>query len=198
MSYVITICAVAAFIFAFLFISAKFNKTGGRPAKWLALFFISLAPMVACFIILASQTKPDGGLYEYFINGLKVGEQYVSSGQMRQSNILSMILLSGPVAGGVIMVLATLLALIVKPFRDLGAMPKLRPVNRGYVVWSALCMGPYFLGLIPLYKTLRAARSDEFAAAAYYKSSKKWLVILTAATVMLLFILAAAILSIRK
>lgn len=182
MSYVILIFGVAAFVFAFLFIRSKFKKPESRSTKWLLLFLACIVPMVVCFVILASSAKTTGGLYEYFINGLKVGEQFVSSGEMRRGNILATILMAGPVTAGAIMVLALALALVCRPFFALSPMPRQRPVKKGYIVWSVFCMGPYFLGLVPMYLTLKAARSEEYLAAGYHKKAKTWLAFLTVAT----------------
>lgn len=147
MSYVILFFCAAAFVFAFLFIRPKFKKPEGSSTKWLLLFLACIVPVAVCFVILASRAEATGGLYEYFINGLKVGGQYVFPNEMRRGNILATILMAGPVTAGAIMALALALALVCRPFSALLLLPKQRPVKKGYIVWSAFCMGPYFLAL---------------------------------------------------
>jgi len=192
MGYVILISGVAAFVFAFLFISSKFKKPEGSSSQWLLFFLASIVPMAVCFVILAFSAESSGGLYAYFINGLKAG-QYVSPGEMRRGNILAAILLAGPMAAGAILVLALALALICRPFSALLPLRKLRPVKKSYVVWSAFCMGAYFLGLVPMYLTFKAARSEDYPAAIYHKKAKNWLAFLTVATAAVIAMILALI-----
>lgn len=50
-----------------------------------------------------------------------------------------------------------------------------RPVKTGYVVWSILNMPLYFMGIIPLRKTLRAAKEPyEDVASHLLKSARAW------------------------
>lgn len=55
-----------------------------------------------------------------------------------------------------------------------------RPLRRGYVLWSIINMPIYLLGLVPLFKTLRAAKEPyEDVANNLLKSAKIWNIVLS-------------------
>lgn len=69
-----------------------------------------------------------------------------------------------------------------KPTSAADAKGRYRPVRKGYVVWSILNMPIYLLGLVPLTKTIRAAKQPyEDVAQHQMRSARAWNIALSCA-----------------
>lgn len=66
------------------------------------------------------------------------------------------------------------------------AKGRCRPLRTGYVVWSIINLPVYLLGLVPLVKTLRAAKQPyEDVAQKQLKSAKIWNIVLSCLLIMI-------------
>lgn len=150
------------------YIAAVFNvlfrmksKSETKPKNIAHTIFIVLIVLsTICLTIIASSAQAQGGIYEYFVNGFKVGENFISSDKIKIQNIVVTAILAGPLLAIVLLFLAFVPARIISTFILMLKAPKVRKLRLGYLIWSVFCIPGNLLGLIPLYYALKASRVE--------------------------------------